>query len=55
MISSIQRMKEFKEFLIKRNPSKKFADKYATYLTSNVIKTMPYHYMVQNPFLILMM
>lgn len=38
MTSSIQRMKEFKEFLIKRNPSKKFADKYATYLTSNVIK-----------------
>ena len=34
MTSSIQRMKEFKEFLIKRNPSKKFADKYATYLTS---------------------
>ena len=38
MTSSIHRMKEFKEFLIKRNPSKKFADKYATYLTSNVIK-----------------
>lgn len=30
----------FKEFLLKRNPSKSFADKYVTYLKSSLVRNM---------------
>lgn len=30
----------FKEFLLRRNPSKSFADKYVTYLKSNLVRNM---------------
>ena len=32
--------KGFKEFLLKRNPSKSFADKYVTYLKSSLVRNM---------------
>lgn len=36
---AVQKKKEFKNFLLNRNPSNSFADKYITYLNGSVVKT----------------
>lgn len=35
---------EFKEFLLRRNPSEKFADKYIAYLNSSLVRNTTRHF-----------
>ena len=39
-LEPVEKSRGFKEFLLRRNPSKSFADKYVTYLNSSLVRNI---------------